>query len=296
MTRSATSWFSRNDPDCQSIASTSVVFPWSTCATIATLRRSSRRLGLDSDTAGQRSDGCPRECRHVALPACGAHRGRSALSLPNRALRLAALLGVLAGTAAPGGLPASEQAGCRLDRAYAGIEDASARAGIRGTLSVVSTPIVKIGYVAGWVGVGGVHASPDGRGEWLQIGYAAFDSGRRELYWEVALPGRRPRYHTVKPRVAPGERHVLAVLELAGRHGSWRAWLDDRPASPVFDLPDSHGRLKAQAMAESWNGGTRVCNSYGYAFSDVQISTAPGGLWQRGEVGYSWHDARNRLV
>ena len=42
MTRSATSWFSRNEPDCQSIASTSVVLPWSTCATIATLRMSSR--------------------------------------------------------------------------------------------------------------------------------------------------------------------------------------------------------------------------------------------------------------
>ncbi len=27
ITRSATSWFSRNEPDCQSIASTSVVFP-----------------------------------------------------------------------------------------------------------------------------------------------------------------------------------------------------------------------------------------------------------------------------
>src|SRR3954469_551491 len=42
MTRSATSWFARKAPDCQSIASTSVVFPWSTCATIATLRMSSR--------------------------------------------------------------------------------------------------------------------------------------------------------------------------------------------------------------------------------------------------------------
>jgi hypothetical protein len=30
MTRSATSWFSRKEPDCQSIASTSVVLPWST--------------------------------------------------------------------------------------------------------------------------------------------------------------------------------------------------------------------------------------------------------------------------
>src|SRR5438874_13173251 len=43
-TRSATSWFARNEPDCQSIASTSVVLPWSTCATIATLRRSERSM------------------------------------------------------------------------------------------------------------------------------------------------------------------------------------------------------------------------------------------------------------
>src|SRR3954447_4968314 len=42
ITRSATSAPSRKAPDCQSIASTSVVLPWSTCATIATLRRSLR--------------------------------------------------------------------------------------------------------------------------------------------------------------------------------------------------------------------------------------------------------------
>src|SRR5438874_2544530 len=41
-TRSATSWFSRKAPDCQSMASTRVVFPWSTWATMATLRRSDR--------------------------------------------------------------------------------------------------------------------------------------------------------------------------------------------------------------------------------------------------------------
>src|SRR5215472_9144824 len=40
-TRSATPSFARKAPDCHSIASTSVVLPWSTCATIATLRRSS---------------------------------------------------------------------------------------------------------------------------------------------------------------------------------------------------------------------------------------------------------------
>src|SRR5438270_8932124 len=42
MTRSATSAPTRNAPVCHSMASTSVVLPWSTCATMATLRRSSR--------------------------------------------------------------------------------------------------------------------------------------------------------------------------------------------------------------------------------------------------------------
>src|SRR5262249_13833153 len=47
-TRSATSWFARNAPDCQSIASTSVVLPWSTWAIIATLRRSARTVTTGS--------------------------------------------------------------------------------------------------------------------------------------------------------------------------------------------------------------------------------------------------------
>src|SRR5918997_1283914 len=41
MTRSFTSWPTRKAPDCHSIASTRVVLPWSTWATIATSRRSS---------------------------------------------------------------------------------------------------------------------------------------------------------------------------------------------------------------------------------------------------------------
>jgi hypothetical protein len=50
-TRSATSWFARNAPDCQSIASTRVVLPWSTWATIATFRMS-ERLGMDTMVGG----------------------------------------------------------------------------------------------------------------------------------------------------------------------------------------------------------------------------------------------------
>ncbi len=38
MTRSATRWFSRNEPDCFRSSSTRVVLPWSTCAMIAMLR------------------------------------------------------------------------------------------------------------------------------------------------------------------------------------------------------------------------------------------------------------------
>src|SRR5665647_1073633 len=45
MTWVLTSWLARNAPDCHSIASTSVVFPWSTWAMIATLRRS-LRMGM----------------------------------------------------------------------------------------------------------------------------------------------------------------------------------------------------------------------------------------------------------
>src|SRR6185436_19331945 len=44
ITRSATSWPLRKAPDCHSIASTRVVLPWSTWATIAMFLRSARRV------------------------------------------------------------------------------------------------------------------------------------------------------------------------------------------------------------------------------------------------------------
>ncbi len=59
MTRSATSWLARKAPDCQSSLSTRVVFPWSTWATIATLRRSERiamATGQDSRVGGPCAD------------------------------------------------------------------------------------------------------------------------------------------------------------------------------------------------------------------------------------------------
>ena len=46
MTRSATSSLTRKAPDWRSMASTSVVFPWSTWAMMATFRISARCIGL----------------------------------------------------------------------------------------------------------------------------------------------------------------------------------------------------------------------------------------------------------
>jgi hypothetical protein len=48
MTRLLTSWLARKAPDCHSMASTRVVLPWSTWATMATLRRSERK-GMRED-------------------------------------------------------------------------------------------------------------------------------------------------------------------------------------------------------------------------------------------------------
>src|SRR5512143_3262848 len=63
ITRSATVSLSRKAPDCHSMASTSVVLPWSTWAMMAMLRRSSRRTVMLP-----RKSGCPDRHRHLRVP------------------------------------------------------------------------------------------------------------------------------------------------------------------------------------------------------------------------------------
>src|SRR3954451_10140394 len=78
MTRSPTSAPSRKAPDCQSIASTRVVLPWSTWATIATLRMSERvctrcRLGgLGRDLAVVRTASARQDVDATGAQAVGA--------------------------------------------------------------------------------------------------------------------------------------------------------------------------------------------------------------------------------
>src|SRR4051794_14674703 len=56
--RSSTCWCSPKEPVCQSMASTRVVLPWSTWATIAMLRRSSRvRVGMRAGSIRSRKTG-----------------------------------------------------------------------------------------------------------------------------------------------------------------------------------------------------------------------------------------------
>ena len=71
MTRSATSWFARKAPDCQSIASTSVVLPWSTWATIATLRMS-ERVDISPSSQADVSERFPRLPPVAECASCGA--------------------------------------------------------------------------------------------------------------------------------------------------------------------------------------------------------------------------------
>src|SRR5262245_19091006 len=129
---------------------------------------------------------------------------------------------------------APEPVKCKPNYAYAGVEDASRRYGIRAYLTAVHDPVVEAGHVAAWLGVGGAGLGPHGSDEWLQTGYMAFFAGPRQIYYEVVLPGQTPVYQVVRPRIRKGQKHLLAVLEMPRKPGRWRVWLDGRPVSPAI--------------------------------------------------------------
>jgi hypothetical protein len=164
--------------------------------------------------------------------------------------------------------------------AYAGLESRSAARGVSATIAPTSAPDVRDGHVAGWVGVGGYGVGPNGEDEWIQIGFIAFRSRAATIYYEVTRPGKQPVQTTVRDRVAVGERHRFAVIELAQRPNWWRVWLDGRPVSaPVF-LRRSHGRLNAQVTGESYTGLSEgACNRYSFAFGHVSLAETRASSW-----------------
>jgi hypothetical protein len=144
-----------------------------------------------------------------------------------------------------------------------------------------SRPTVADGHVAAWVGIGGPDAGPNGADQWLQVGLSAAPGSSGELYYEVARPGAPPRYVAVQTAVRPGERHLVAVREMAARPNWWRVWIDGRAVSQPIFLPPSGRARRPLATAETWDAGGRVCNRFDYAFDRVQVAGGRGGAWRR---------------
>jgi len=190
----------------------------------------------------------------------------------------------------------SAAAACSVTYDYAGAQDVRPRSGIRARVRAVTEPRVAAGHVAGWLGVGGPGRGPNGTTEWLQVGYSAMFDWPQQIYYEVTLPDRATRYHTIKASLVPGETHVIAVVEVRGRRGSWQVLLDGKPVSPVIALPGSHRRFAPQALAETWNAGTKQCNHYSYSFREIRVALVPGGSWSLPKAGYVWRNRQNQAV
>ena len=178
-------------------------------------------------------------------------------------------------------------AGSDIDgMSYAFVEDARLAHGIRATLIPLNRPHLKDGLSAAWVGVGGPNEGPGGTDEWIQVGLAAFwPSSANRVYFEVARPGRDPHYTELVSDTTVGARYDVAVLEIASRPGWWRVWLNRAPSSSPIHLPGSSGRWRPSATAETWNGGSPVCNSFAFRFERVEVAAAPGGSWKRLSAG-----------
>ena len=180
---------------------------------------------------------------------------------------------------------------------YAGIQSDTQANGVSATLSVTEQPNVSNGHVGGWIGLGGTGAGPGGVAAWIQAGLAATTGEQtNQMYYEVTVAGSQPSYVEIAPNVEPGAGHRFSVLEIPKRTSWWRVWVDGKPVSPPIHLPGSHGVWYPQAVAENWNGGAGVCNTYGYRFSNVSLATSAGSMWKPLQRAYTFQDPGYRVV
>jgi hypothetical protein len=161
--------------------------------------------------------------------------------------------------------------------AYAGLFSNTPAQGIQAVVTTVAIPQVPAGHVAGWIGVGGPNAAPNGKAEWLQTGVNTQAGVGSELYAEIVQPGVAIKYMTLVPAVEPGSSYHLTVAELPGQPNMWHVLVNGKPATDGINLPGS-GSFAPMAMSESWNGGTPSCNGFEYRFDNLKITT--NGSWK----------------
>jgi hypothetical protein len=163
---------------------------------------------------------------------------------------------------------------------YAGHQASHRGHGVRATITATRSPSVEAGHVAGWVGVGGPRQGVNGEDAWIQAGIASVPGTDPFLYAEITRDGRKPEFILVSKGVAVGESHSIAVLELSGRRGWWRIWVDGKAVIEAVRLRGSSGRWAPIATAENWNGGRPACNAFGFRFERASVAYGVGGSWR----------------
>lgn len=189
---------------------------------------------------------------------------------------------------------ASPAFACARGYSYTGLYASSPSFGVAASLSMLRPPTVAGGHVAAWVGVGGPGLGPNGTDEWLQVGLASFSGSQdTSLYYELALPGREPRYVELASGISPDQAMRVGLLELPFMPDAWIVVSPAGLAGPFY-LPGSHGAWAPIATAESWTPGGSPCNRYSYRFGGVQLAR-PGGTWKRLRAAHKLEDAGSRV-
>jgi hypothetical protein len=186
--------------------------------------------------------------------------------------------------------PGVARAACEKQYSYAGLVGTSPAHGVRARVAAVARPSIRWGHVAAWVGVSSSRAD-----SWIQVGLNGIPGALNNVYYETARGGQ-PVYHQLALDVPVGREHTIGVLEVRGRPGWWRVWVNGKAASPPISLPGSHGAWQPMAMTESWNGGKGFCNDFHYSFENVSAAGAPGGSWQRLDTAQTIVDSGYRLL
>lgn len=178
---------------------------------------------------------------------------------------------------------------------YAGHQASDRGHGVRATITPTRALQVASGHVAGWVGVGGPRQGANGEDAWIQVGIASVQETDPYLYAEITRGGRYPQLVILDDSVQVGESRSVAVLEVAGKPGSWRVWVDGKPATAPVALRGSSGRWAPIATAESWNGGKAACNEFAFRFEQVSVAHGSGGSWRPFVSGYRFLDKGYQL-